>query len=63
MHLLLVQGEQPPGIQDIDDKPPNPDQAISEPKMKPRPKPWERTAQVGAPSSHVMALCTCLHLY
>ncbi|KAL3155200.1 hypothetical protein ABBQ32_013140 [Trebouxia sp. C0010 RCD-2024] len=44
---MLQKGEQPPGIQDIDDKPPNPDQAISEPKMKPRPKPWERTAQSG----------------
>ena len=42
----VEQGQPIPGIKDIDDKPPNPDQAIAEGKMKPRPKPWERAAQV-----------------
>jgi len=44
---VLLQGQDIPGIKDINDKPPNPDQAIAEGKMKPRPKPWERAAQVG----------------
>lgn len=57
MHLELVsiptvllgcsQGQTPPGIRtDINDKPPNPQQAIPGGQMKPKPKPWERAAQV-----------------
>lgn len=43
----VLQGQPIPGIKDVNDKPPNPDQAIGEGKMKPRPKPWERAPQVG----------------
>lgn len=43
---MLDAGLTPPGIRtDIQDKPPNPTQAPSDPKMKPRPKPWERAQQ------------------
>lgn len=45
---MLQRGEDVPGIKDIDDKPPNPDQPLAEGKMKPRPKPWERASQNGS---------------
>ncbi|RLN27578.1 peroxisomal membrane protein PEX14-like isoform X2 [Panicum miliaceum] len=32
-------------MEDINDDPPNPDQPISEPRMAPKPKPWEKHAQ------------------
>lgn len=43
----------PPPQTDINDKPPNPLAPPAEPKLKPRPKPWERssTAQSGSGSS------------
>lgn len=47
VHACVFQGQPIPGIKDVNDKPPNPDQAIGEGKMKPRPKPWERAPQVG----------------
>ncbi|GBG68811.1 hypothetical protein CBR_g3506 [Chara braunii] len=40
---MLAKGQKPPGIKDIDDKPPNPDQPLSSSRMKPLPKPWERS--------------------
>ena len=48
------QGETPPGIRtDIKDQPPNPTRPITEPKLKPRAKPWEQVqlANGGAGSS------------
>ncbi|KAK3236718.1 hypothetical protein CYMTET_53158 [Cymbomonas tetramitiformis] len=39
---MLQKGETPPGIRDINDKPPNPNQEIPEPQLKRKPKPWER---------------------
>ncbi|CAM0953608.1 unnamed protein product [Alopecurus aequalis] len=38
---MIQRGERPDDIQDINDEPPNPDQPISEPRMAPKPKPWE----------------------
>ncbi|AQK88751.1 Peroxisomal membrane protein PEX14 [Zea mays] len=32
-------------MEDINDDPPNPDQPISEPRMAPKPKPWEKQGQ------------------
>uniref|UniRef100_A0A0D9WK46 Peroxisomal membrane protein PEX14 n=1 Tax=Leersia perrieri TaxID=77586 RepID=A0A0D9WK46_9ORYZ len=42
---MIQRGEQPDDIQDINDDPPNPDQPISESRMAPKPKPWEKQAQ------------------
>lgn len=39
---MIQRGERPDDIQDINDDPPNPDQPISEPRMAPKPKPWEK---------------------
>eukprot|EP01018_Ginkgo_biloba_P007480 Gb_00369 [translate_table: standard] len=38
---MLERGEKPPGIQEVNDKPPNPNQPPSNSRLKPRPKPWE----------------------
>ena len=49
---MLERGETPPGIRhDIIDTPPDPQQAASEARLKPRSKPWERSQQgrSGAP--------------
>ncbi|KAG9449957.1 hypothetical protein H6P81_009922 [Aristolochia fimbriata] len=40
---MIQRGEKPPGIRDIDDRPPNPNQPPSNPLMAPRAKPWEST--------------------
>ncbi|KAJ7523648.1 hypothetical protein O6H91_18G057000 [Diphasiastrum complanatum] len=37
---MLQRGEKPPNIQDVNDKPPNPNQPPSNPKLQPRP--WEK---------------------
>lgn len=43
---MLERGETPPGIRDdINDKPPNPEQAPPQSMMKPLPKPWEQRQQ------------------
>uniref|UniRef100_A0ACD5TZ99 Uncharacterized protein n=1 Tax=Avena sativa TaxID=4498 RepID=A0ACD5TZ99_AVESA len=42
---MIQRGERPDDIQDINDEPPNPDQPISEPRMTPKPKPWEKQGQ------------------
>jgi len=42
---MIQRGERPDDIQDINDEPPNPDQPISEPRMAPKPKPWEKQGQ------------------
>eukprot|EP00897_Mesotaenium_endlicherianum_P006573 jgi/Mesen1/5944/ME000301S05072 len=54
---MLEKGQKPPGIRDIDDKPPNPTQAPSDSRMAPRPKPWERQheAEAAAAGPPVMA--------
>eukprot|EP00249_Psilotum_nudum_P019224 c27151_g2_i1 orf=420-2396(+) len=56
---MLERGEKPPGIQEVNDKPPNPDQPPSSSRLQPRLKPWE-TVQVQARSSlpKTMALNT-----
>lgn len=38
---MLARGETPPGIQEVNDKPPNPYQPPSVSHLKPRPKPWQ----------------------
>lgn len=38
---MVERGEKPPGIQEINDKPPNPNQPPSNPRLQPRLKPWE----------------------
>jgi hypothetical protein len=45
---MLKDGKPIPGIRDIDDKPPNPNQAPTDPKLKPRAKPWEKGFQQAA---------------
>lgn len=56
---MVERGEKPPGIQEINDKPPNPNQPPSNPRLKPRLKPWEQI-QVqnnnGIPSAHAQFL-------
>ncbi|KAK9800338.1 hypothetical protein WJX73_005393 [Symbiochloris irregularis] len=48
---MLERGETPPNVRDdINDSAPNPEQAASQARMKPRAKPWER-AHTGAASS------------
>lgn len=38
---MVQRGERPPNVRDIDDRPPNPNQPISNPSLAPRSKPWE----------------------
>ncbi|KAL9243153.1 hypothetical protein vseg_017077 [Gypsophila vaccaria] len=38
---MVARGERPPNVRDIDDRPPNPNQPISNPSLAPRSKPWE----------------------
>lgn len=38
---MIQRGEKPPGIKDINDMPPNPNQPPSRSLLAPRPKPWE----------------------
>ncbi|XP_054807559.1 peroxisomal membrane protein PEX14 [Prosopis cineraria] len=38
---MVQRGEKPSNIRDIDDRPPNPNQQPSNPRMAPRAKPWE----------------------
>lgn len=38
---MVERGEKPPGIQEVNDKPPNPNQPPSNPRLQPKPKPWE----------------------
>lgn len=56
---MVERGEKPPGIQEINDKPPNPNQPPSNPRLKPRLKPWEQI-QVqnnnGIPNAHAQFL-------
>lgn len=40
---MVQRGERPPNVRDIDDRPPNPNQPISNPSLVPRAKPWEVT--------------------
>lgn len=42
---MIQRGERPDDIQDISDEPPNPDQPITESRMAPKPKPWEKQGQ------------------
>lgn len=44
---MVQRGERPPNVRDIDDRPPNPNQPISNPSLAPRAKPWE----AGQPAS------------
>ncbi|KAL2614220.1 hypothetical protein R1flu_025912 [Riccia fluitans] len=39
---MLERGEKPPNIREVNDKPPNPNQPPSNPRLQPRPKPWEK---------------------
>ncbi|CAM6102132.1 unnamed protein product [Calypogeia fissa] len=41
---MLERGEKPPGIREVNDKPPNPNQQPSNPRLQPRLKPWEKAA-------------------
>ncbi|KAJ8449104.1 hypothetical protein Cgig2_004159 [Carnegiea gigantea] len=38
---MVQRGERPPNVRDIDDRPPNPNQPISNPSLAPRAKPWQ----------------------
>lgn len=42
---MIQRGERPPNIREINDQPPNPDQPVSNPRLTPKPKPWESQAQ------------------
>ncbi|KAK1299346.1 Peroxisomal membrane protein PEX14 [Acorus calamus] len=48
---MLQRGEKPPGIKEINDQPPNPNQPPTNPHLAPRPKPWEIAAQYPQSSS------------
>ncbi|KAL3698949.1 hypothetical protein R1sor_016971 [Riccia sorocarpa] len=39
---MLERGEKPSNIREVNDKPPNPNQPPSNPRLQPRPKPWEK---------------------
>ncbi|KAI0524000.1 hypothetical protein KFK09_003364 [Dendrobium nobile] len=43
---MVQRGEKPPNIKEINDTPPNPNQAPSKPLIAPRTKPWEITQQI-----------------
>ncbi len=45
---MLEKGQTPPGIRDIDDKPPDPDARIPAATMSRRRKPWEKSASSGS---------------
>ena len=55
---MLEKGQTPPGIRDIDDKPPDPDARIPAPKMNRRSKPWEivKAAESSAAAADVIAV-------
>ena len=55
---MLEKGQTPPGIRDIDDKPPDPDARIPAPKMNRRSKPWEivRAAKSSAAAADVIVV-------
>ncbi|KAK4402407.1 Peroxisomal membrane protein PEX14 [Sesamum angolense] len=38
---MIQRGERPSNIKEINDTPPNPNQPLSNPRLAPRPKPWE----------------------
>ncbi|KAL8457784.1 hypothetical protein ACS0TY_035603 [Phlomoides rotata] len=42
---MIQRGEKPSNIREINDAPPNPNQPVSNPRLAPRPKPWETQAQ------------------
>ncbi|KAL9239598.1 hypothetical protein vseg_013907 [Gypsophila vaccaria] len=44
---MVQRGERPPNVRDIDDRPPNPNQPISNPVLAPRSKPWETSQPTG----------------
>ncbi|KAK9669423.1 hypothetical protein RND81_13G128800 [Saponaria officinalis] len=44
---MVQRGERPPNVRDIDDRPPNPNQPISNPSLAPRSKPWEASQPSG----------------
>mmetsp|Transcript_17360 Transcript_17360/g.23993 ORF Transcript_17360/g.23993 Transcript_17360/m.23993 type:complete len:561 (-) Transcript_17360:169-1851(-) len=52
---MLEQGQTPPGIREIDDKPPNPHQAFPSARLQPKPKPWEKK-EVSTPTRRNNAL-------
>ncbi|KVI06334.1 Peroxisomal membrane protein 14 [Cynara cardunculus var. scolymus] len=45
---MVQRGERPPNIRDINDLPPNPDQPVSNPRLAPKPKPWEAAQSQGS---------------
>ncbi|BBN17945.1 peroxin-14 [Marchantia polymorpha subsp. ruderalis] len=50
---MLERGEKPPGIREVNDKPPNPNQPPSNPRLQPRPKPWEKSSSEARPISPI----------
>ncbi|CAI9117358.1 OLC1v1018735C1 [Oldenlandia corymbosa var. corymbosa] len=38
---MVQRGERPSNIREINDQPPNPNQPVSDPRLAPKPKPWE----------------------
>ncbi|KAI3759387.1 hypothetical protein L6452_07161 [Arctium lappa] len=45
---MVQRGERPPNIREINDLPPNPDQPVSNPRLAPKPKPWEAAQSQGS---------------
>ncbi|KAK9054528.1 hypothetical protein SSX86_025606 [Deinandra increscens subsp. villosa] len=45
---MIQRGERPPNIREINDLPPNPDQPVSNPRLAPKPKPWEGLQSQGS---------------
>ncbi|XP_043704945.1 peroxisomal membrane protein PEX14-like isoform X2 [Telopea speciosissima] len=52
MTARVHRGEKPPGIREINDLPPNPNQLLSNPPLAPRVKPWEVVSQAQNNSSY-----------
>ncbi|KAH9326719.1 hypothetical protein KI387_006897 [Taxus chinensis] len=49
---MVQRGEKPPGIKEVNDKPPNPNQPPSNPQLQPRPKPWDTIQAQSSNSKH-----------
>ncbi|KAJ4711103.1 Peroxisomal membrane protein PEX14 [Melia azedarach] len=58
---MVQRGETPPGIKEINDSPPNPDQPLPNPRVVPRIKPWE-VAQSNNNGSYAQNLGSTLQL-
>ncbi|XP_016470917.1 peroxisomal membrane protein PEX14 isoform X2 [Nicotiana tabacum] len=50
---MVQRGEKPSNIRDINDQPPNPNQPVPDPRVAPKPKPWE-VGQIQSNSTNLL---------